>query len=241
MQWLANDEPVDGVLLFKKHAPSHVHMAAAKFTPVELLRLLHVRLGHPSNAVLRATCQPKISVGHDFPRITQQAFDEFCKLGCSVCNKVFAKATPRNKSESKRDDELPLMLMDSFGPVRVPSVYHNYKYANTLLHGQSRYVYTEGAQSIPEPVLEQVANAFRAVLRPHVGEIAALRTDAIKQTTTAKKWKEYARSESPFVAESAPGGKHHPLGLVEHIHKEAWPMVLADLATARRGLKWWYV
>jgi hypothetical protein len=168
-------------------------MTAPKHTPIELLRLLHVRLGHPSNAILAATCKKGVTTGHEFSRITKEAFAEYCKLGCSVCNKVFAKSTPRNKNEDKRDESQPLMLLDTFGPVRVPSIYHNHVYANSAVHSQSGLIYTEGSKAIPEAVLEQTTNAFRALLRPHVGEISAVRTDAIKQTTTAKKWKEYAR------------------------------------------------
>jgi hypothetical protein len=88
VQWLENDEPADGVMLFKINAPSHVHMNAPKYTPIELLRLLHVRLGHPSNAILAATCKKSVTTGHEFSRITKEAFAEFCKLGCSVCNKL---------------------------------------------------------------------------------------------------------------------------------------------------------
>ena len=135
--------------------------------------------------------------------------------------------------------------MDSFGPVRVPSIYHNFTYANIVVHDQSGAIFVDGSTAIPEPVLERAASAFRTKIRPYVGQLSALRTDSIRQTTTSKRWAAYANGSSPFgesfVAEHATGGKHYPIGAVERINKEAWPRVLAALKQQRRGLKWWWV
>ena len=98
-----------------------------------------------------------------------------------------------------------------------------------------------GSKLIPEPVLEEACNEFRATVRPFVGDIVTIRTDSIKQTTTSKKWQSYVRGPAPLVAEHSVAGKHWQVALVERVHGLAWPMVLAALDTSRRGLEWWYV
>ena len=92
-------------------------------------------------------------------------------------------------------------------------------------------------------MLQEFASSFRAFLRPFIGEIAALRTDSIRQTTTSKAWKSYATCSGPepFNAEHSAPYKNWQLAQMERAHKDAWPKVLAMLYTARRGLKWWYV
>ena len=246
VQWLPDAElelgPDDGAaLMFKGYAPTHVHMQQPKYTAQELYQLLHCRHMHPALEVLDHTCNHKLTVGHDWAKIPKDTLKVACKHGCSVCNAMFIVQHQKGGPTARPPDTEPVGVMDSFGPLAVPTVYHNYRYFNSVVHVQSGWILTEGSTGIAESVLEATCNAFRAFVRPYVGELATIRTDSIAQTTTSKQWHEYTRGASPMEAEHTTGGKHYPLGQIERVHKEAWPMVLAALKTARRGLKWTYV
>ena len=239
--YLDDDEPNNGVLMLTAGATSHVGMGKPSFSERELWQLLHARRMHCSNAQLIASHDPKLSVGHSFAKISRKTIMEACKEGCSTCNAMFAQPTPRNKAlSSKPPPELPAAMMDSFGPVRTPSVYFGYLSANTIVHVQSGWPSVTGAKAIPTTELVACANHFRAAIRPYVGELAIIRTDSIRQTTTAREWKKYVLADNPLISEHSSPYKHHMLGFLERIHKEAWPRVMAALSQARRGLKWWY-
>jgi hypothetical protein len=106
-----------------------------------------------------------------------------------------------------------------------------------MVHTQTGFIITDGSTHIKEEVLQQFASKGRAFLRPFIGELVALRTDSIKQTTTSKKWKAYANGVNPFIAEHSVPYKNWQLAQMERVHKDAWPRVLAMLMTQRRGMK----
>ena len=58
----------DGALLVQT-VPHNVHFSEPKFTAVELYRLHHARRMHPHDAVLVASHDPTIMVGHNFSKI----------------------------------------------------------------------------------------------------------------------------------------------------------------------------
>ena len=231
----------EGYLMLSAGVTAHVHMPKPQYTESELLNLLHVRSGHAPISTIIANSVKGLVVGNDMSKITSKTINEFAKKGCPICNMVFKQAVQKGTVAEPRPDKLPLMMMDSFGKVKVPSVYHGYVYANTAVLAQGGFLYTEGAKALSTEVMIQVSDAFRAMLRPHIGEVAAVRTDMISITTTAKRWKEYARGPQPIASEHSTAGKHHQIGQIEVVHKTAWPMVLADLVTQRRSLKWWWV
>jgi hypothetical protein len=59
------------------------------------------------------------------------------------------------------------------------------------------FITTHGSKAIPEPVLEETMNEFRATIRPFVGDVVTIRTDSIRQTTTAKRWQRYVNGPAP--------------------------------------------
>lgn len=240
-QSVEDDEPTTGVLMLSAHTPAHVHMRAPVYSPIELLRLQHARFMMPAISTLVRTHEPDITVGHDFGKVTPAAIKEFCKEGNSICNSSFAQPTPKNGPTPRPTPDKPVGFYDSFGPVRVPCVYFNYVYANTTVFEPWGWMGTSGSQGLAEEVHERALSEQRAFVRTFHGEIVANRTDMLKATTTSHKWKEYARGSTPFQEQHSVAGKHHMLAIIERVHKDAWPMVLAALRLARRGLKWWYV
>jgi hypothetical protein len=67
--WVDDDEPADGTLMVSAQAPANAHMAPAKYSELELYKLLHCRKAHCSNSTLIATYKNKLTVGHDFDKI----------------------------------------------------------------------------------------------------------------------------------------------------------------------------
>ena len=196
---------------------------------------------HPSQAVMVATHDKAITVGHDFNKISTATLHECAKTGCSICNSHFAKMAPKGKETPRPAADKPVAVMDSFGPVAKPSIHHGYTYASSVVLANGGFITTHGSKAIPEPVLEETMNEFRATIRPFVGDVVTIRTDSIRQTTTAKRWQRYVNGPAPVVAEHSIAGKHWQVALIERFHGLAWPMTLAGLKTARRGLEWWWV
>jgi hypothetical protein len=112
-------------------------------------------------------------------------------------------------------------VMDQFGPVSTPSIWHGHVYANTVVEARTGFIHTGGSKGADEQVLEELANEFRAKVRPWVGPIAIMRTDMMKQTSVSHRWQRYKNSDKPFISQNSTGHKHNPVGLIERIHKEA--------------------
>ena len=237
-----NDEPEEGVLLLSAYTPAHVHMRQPTFNEGELLQLQHCRHMHSAIQNLIATHDRSITVGHDFGKITPKVVKSFCNQGCEVCNHAFMQPSPKGKAVARPSPDRPVGFFDSFGPVSTPAVYFGYTCANTTVFDPWGIIYPTGGKTQSTAECEQSVSEARAFVQPFKGEIAALRTDSLRATTTAKKWKEYAAGDTPFASQhTTPHTGHNALGVIERIHKDAWPMVLAALKMSRRGLKWWWV
>ena len=111
----------DGALLVQT-VPHNVHFSEPKFTAVELYRLHHARRMHPHDAVLVASHDPSIMVGHNFSKIGKDAVGQVCKEGCSVCNAAFMQAHHRGGVSERPPKDAPMGVMDSFGPLSTPSI-----------------------------------------------------------------------------------------------------------------------
>ena len=141
----------DGVLLvmgavyMSAHQPAHVHMPRPKYTGEELFQLLHGRWMHPATSVLAATCDPAITVGHDFQNIPKRDIVNVCKKGCQICTSFFMVQRPKGGPTERPADAPPVGVLDSFGPVAEPAVYFGYRYANNVIHAASGVVVTEGS------------------------------------------------------------------------------------------------
>ena len=220
---------------------TNVHFSEPQFTDEEWYRLAHARRMHPAHGVLVATHDPSITVGHDFRKLSGDTIRRLSQEGCNICNAAFMQKHPKTAPSGKDEPYTPMGVIDQFGPVSTPSIFHGYVYANTVVESSKGGIVTGGSVGADERVMEELVNEFRAVMRPWLGEIMAVRADMMKQTSVSKRWQRYARSDEPFVSQNATGHKHNPIGLVEILHKGAWPRVLAALIMTRRSLEWWYV
>ena len=97
----------DGALLVQT-VPHNVHFSEPKFTAVELYRLHHARRMHPHEAVLVASHDPSIMVGHIFSKIGKDAVGQVCKEGCSVCNAAQIFQLPESQHRPAARSEGPL-------------------------------------------------------------------------------------------------------------------------------------
>ena len=104
---------------------------------------------HPSQAVMVATHDKAITVGHDFNKISTATLHECAKIGCSICNSHFAKMAPKGKETPRPEADKPVGVMDSFGPVAKPSIHHGYTYASSVVLANGGFITTHGSKAIP--------------------------------------------------------------------------------------------
>ena len=135
----------------------------------------------------------------------------------------FHAGSPSGGVSERPPKDSPMGVMDSFGPLSTPSIFHGYVYANSVIEATTGFITTSGSKGTDEQVMEEACNAFRAEMRPWIGEVAVIRTDYARQTSVSQRWQRHKNSDPPFISQNATGHKHYPIGLIERVHKEAWP------------------
>ena len=218
---------VDGSLRFI----SGVGKPSIVLKPIELLRLWHVRLGHPPLSTLLATMSVfgVFNLPDDATELQRRnaakdiktAVFEFVREVCDVCNackqrRNTVNATPRRPwteadiaaraagSIHRALRPLRRILLDVFGPVAYPSAQHGYRFLVGYTDEATSYRWVFGCKTHTAEKVEELTQLLRAALRLVLGEIEIIRMDNAPEFARADSWASFLADCGIFPEYSVP-------------------------------------